>query len=198
MPGITKTAIVNMTLGELGAALITNIETDTSKTSGIVRLFWDFALDWALALHPWNFAVTRVANVAETTAPAWKYQHAYPFPTNCLRVMGLGQGGTELDVPWEVELDNTSEQRVIVTDLDAPVDIKFIKRVLNTELYSPTFCVALSKTLKIFLARPLTGKPEIKVEAENELRMFLQAAQTTDGLEGTPQFYAPTDLEDVR
>ena len=198
MPGITKTAIANLTLGELGAALITNIETDTGQVAGKVRLFWDFALDWALTLHPWNFAVTRKADVAATTAPAWGYDYAYAFPTGALRILGIGQGGVAVDTPWAVELDNSTEQRIIVTDLDAPIDIKFIKRVLNTELYSPMFCVALSKTLKIFLARPLTGKLEIKAEAENELRSFMQAAQSSDGLDGTPDYYAPTDLEDVR
>lgn len=199
MPGITKTSIANLTLSELGAALVTNIDTDTGSVAARVRLVWDFALNWALSMHPWNFAIKRVADVAATTAPAWGYDYAYNLPANYVRILGIGKDGSELDrVPWSVELNATGDQRILVTDLQAPIDIKYIALVTNPELYTPTFCIALSKVLKIFLARPLTGKPEIKTEAENELAVFMQTAQTTDGLEGTPDYYAPTDFEDVR
>ena len=198
MPGITKTSIVNLTLSELGAALVTNIDTDTGSVATRVRVVWDFALDWALSLHPWNFAIARQKNVAATTAPSWGNDYAYALPANTVRVLSIGKDGDEDDTPWTVELDAATQTKVLVTNLEAPIDIRYIYRVTNAELYTSTFAIALSKVLKIFLARPLTGKPEIKTEAEKELATFLQTAQTQDGLEGTPEFYTPTDLEEVR
>lgn len=199
MPGISKTGIVNLMLIDAGEKTIANIETDTSPLAGKIRIVWDFARDYALTLHPWNFATCWIKNqAARGTSPSGKYEYSYTFPEKCLRVLQLGKDQQPLDVPWEGELDSDSDTRIISTDLDPAIDIKFIRRVENTELYSPAFNILLSKALKIFLARPISGKPEMKKEAEQELMNFLATSLNVDGLEGTPDFYAPTDLEDVR
>lgn len=199
MPGISKTGIVNLMLIDAGEKTISNIETDTSPLAGKIRIVWDFARDYALSLHQWNFATCWIKNqAARGTNVSGKYSYSYTMPEQCIRVLQLGKNQTPLDVPWEGELDSASDTRVICTDLDPSIDIKYIKRVENTELYSPSFNVLLSKALKTFLARPISGKPEMKKEAEAELMSFIRNSLNVDGLEGTPEYYAPTDLEDVR
>lgn len=199
MATITPVTICNMALAELGAARITNF-TDGSKNAGLCSTFYDIALEHALTMHPWNFAVTRVADVAERgTGPAWGFTKAYTYPTGALRVLAIAKDGIILDnEPWQTEIDTDTDERIIVCNVAAPIDIKFIKRITNSQIFSPMFVLAFSKTMKWFLARPVTGRQETKAEAAAELQEFMKQAKAGDGQEGTPQDYTPDDLERVR
>ena len=58
--------------------------------------------------------------------------------------------------------------------------------------------IAFVKTLKWLLARPLTGKAEIQLQAAQELKEFFAKGMSTDGQEGSPEPYGSYELEDVR
>lgn len=194
-----KVTIANMALQELGAARIVNF-TDGSANAGRVSAVWDLALETALTLHPWNFAIKRRADVAErASAPAWGFDYAYTYPSDCLHILSIGQDGVELpDVPFQTEIDADTEERIIVTDLKSPIDIKYIYRATDPQRFSPPFVLALVKVLKSMLARPVTGKADVKAEADKEMKEVSQAAKSSDGKEGTPLSYTPLDLEVVR
>lgn len=197
MATITNTAIANIALTELGATRITSF-TDGSKNQGRVTSVWDFAKEYALAAYPWTFAIKRQANVPElATVPEWGWAHAYAYPGDCLRILTLGKGGVESDAPWahESALDGS---QIIVTDLAAPIDIKYIYNVTNTQVFSPAFVIALAKALKWMLARPITGKAEVQAQAAQELQEYFARGISTAGAEGTPTEYGSSDLESVR
>ena len=197
MATITQTAIANMALAELGANRITSF-TDGSKNQGLVVSVYDFAKEHALAAHPWNFAVKRqAAQAALAVAPAWGWDFAYALPADCLRVLIIGKNGIETDEPWQREAAQDGSQ-IIVTNLEAPIDLKYIYNVTNTQTFSPTFVIAFVKTLKWLLARPLTGKAEIQLQAAQELKEFFAKGMSTDGQEGSPEPYGSYELEDVR
>lgn len=197
MATITQTAIANMALAELGAQRIVSF-TDGSKNQGLVVSVYDFAKEHALCAHPWNFAIKRKASQAAlSTPPEWGWDFAFAVPSDCLRILILGKDGVETDEPWQHESAQDGSQ-IIVTNLEAPVDIKYIYNVTNTQTFSPMFVIAFVKTLKWLLARPLTGKAEIQVQCANELREFFSKGMSTDGQEGTPEPYGSSELEDVR
>jgi hypothetical protein len=195
---ITPVTIANIALAELGAKRILNFE-DGSKNAGLVSTFYDVAVEYTLTLHPWNFAIKRAKNLAARgTAPEWGWGYAYTYPTNALRVLAIGKDGREIDSAWEVELDPLTEERIIVTNVQAPLDVKYIGRITNSQLFSPPFVIALSKALKWMLALPITGKKDRKDESAQELENLLKRATSNDGQEGTPVDYGPRDLEVVR
>lgn len=197
MATITNTAIANMALLELGGARISNF-TDGSKNQGLVTAIWDFAKEYALAAYPWSFAIKRQAGVPElATAPAWGWSHAYAYPPDCLRVLLVGKGGVETDEPWAHESAADGSQ-IIVTDITAPIDLKYIYNVTNTQVFSPAFVIALVKALKWTLAKPITGKSEVQVMAKKELDEYFARGISTNGQEGTPVQYGSSDLEACR
>ncbi len=198
MASVTPVIIANIALAELGTARITNLN-DGSKNAGLVSTFYDTALEYALVMHPWNFAIKRLSQVAErATPPEWGFSHAYTFPTNGLKILSLGKDGREVDTKWQSEADSITDERIIVTNLPAPIDMKFICKVTNTQMFSAAFVITFSKVLKWFLAKPITGRKETKDEAHGEMLESLKASMSNDGQEGTPQDYTPHDLEDVR
>lgn len=197
MATISSTAIANIALAELGSARIVSL-TDGSKNAGLVTGFFEFAKEYTLILHPWNFATKRLKNVAElTTKPEWGWDFAYAYPPDALRILAIGKGGVEYDTDWAHEAAQDGSQ-IIVTNINSPIDLVYIYNVTNTQLYSPSFVFAFSKVLKAMLAQPVTGKTELRLAAEKEMREYFQRGISTDGQEGTPIPYGSHELEDVR
>lgn len=200
MPSITPVSISNIALKELSQNTITTLDPpDGSPMSVLVSVFYPLALDMALTAHEWNFAVRRRAGLAaHGNPPAWGFKYAYTYPANCLRALEIAKNGCTYAGPWKVELDADEDERVIVTDLAPPIDIRFISRITDTQLFSPLFVLAFSKMLKALLAKPCTGKDVIKQTAEQEFATMLRMAQGIDGVEGSEDDYTTTELEGVR
>jgi len=200
MAAITPVNIANMALSELGQSRVSSLfPSDGSSSASIILTYYDLALEQTLVAHKWNFAIKRVANqAARATAPAWGYKYAYTYPTNCLRVIAIGKGGYEVNDAWEAEVAAENDDRVIVTDLAPPIDIKYIYRVSNSQVFSINFVMAFSKMLKMYIARQITGKTDAQTEARNEFKEVLMAARSVDGQEGTTEDYTPSTLDEVR
>lgn len=198
MASITETSISNIALAELGAKRIVSF-TDGSKNGSMLGDIFPIAVEYTLELHPWNFAIKRAKNQPEYgTKPQWGWDHAYIVPSDCIRVLAIGKDGVEIDAPFQVESDAATENKIIVTNVDAPIDIKYIRTISNPQVFSPAFVVALVKVIKWFIARPLTGRKEMKDEAREELETFMRKGMSTDGQVGTSEEYTDHELEVVR
>ncbi len=174
--------IVNNALHKLGVSRITAF-TDTSK-QGLVanETFADFR-DALLRAHPWNFALERVALVADAAAPAWGFDAAYTLPetpNHCLRVLFV-EGQNETSGNWTVE------GRKILTSLSTPINIRYVKRVTDANLMDAAFRDALSQRLAMEWATTLTHDPTIQAdmtELYNGLK--LPESRSIDGQEDIP------------
>lgn len=200
MAAITPVNIANMALSELGAKSVSSLfPSDGSASAAVILTYYELALEQTLVAHKWNFAMKRVASqAARATPPAWGYKYAYTYPTNALRVIGIGKNGYPVQDAWEVEVADENDDRIIVTDLQPPIDIKYIYRVTNSQVFSPQFVLAFSKMLKNYIARQITGKAESKAEAMKEFQEAMVMARSVDGQEGSTMDYTPSDLEEVR
>ncbi len=194
---ISDVVIGNAALAELGASRITNL-TDGSKNAGLVTIFLPLAKAFALANHDWNFATRRRADVAaRSPGPSWKWLYYYAIPSDSLRIISIGKGGVDVTDEWQVEAAE-NEDTVIATNLAAPIDIKYVGDVADTQKYSPTFVMYLIRVLKWMLAKPVTGKETVKATSKKEMDEFLPRSMGNDGAEGTPEQYGDDTLLDVR
>lgn len=200
MAAITPVTIANMALSEVGAKQVSSLfPSDGTPSAEMILTYYDLALEQTLVKHKWNFAIKRAANLAaRATPPAWGYKYAYTYPTNCLRVLAIGKQGRAVNDAWEAEVADENDDRIIVTNLQPPIDIQYIYRVSNSQVFSPNFVLAFSKLLKAYIARQITGKTEAKQEAMAEFKDALAMSRSIDGMEGTTQDYTPSDLEEVR
>lgn len=169
--------ICNRALDAIGARIITSL-TDGTREAGLCARYYEQVRDDILRSHPWNCATKRASLAASVTAPAHGFAYAYPLPSDCLRVVEVA-GEDEDGGAWQVEAGS------IVTDLTAPLNIRYIYRVEAAVLLDPLLVSAIAARLAMELAQPLTGSAEMRQRMEQEFRTRLRAARSADGQEGT-------------
>jgi hypothetical protein len=160
----SKVDICNLALGHLaqGATPITSIDPpDGSFYAEVMYQYYPIARDMALEAHEWNFASTR-ERLARITLPdsitQWAY--AFDFPTQVIRpLVVLPHGATDdkYALPFRIETDNLTDDRVVLCNVDDVV-MKYIRRQDDPTRYTPSFVMAMSYLLAHFAAGPITKK----------------------------------------
>lgn len=91
--------LYNLALGFVGEHEVTEGAT-TEKQYELCSRYYALARDETLALHPWNEAVVQDMVLQETTAyPLFDYSYKYALPSDCLRVLSIGETNDD----WEVQ-----------------------------------------------------------------------------------------------
>jgi len=145
--------------------------------------------DATLRAHPWNFATKRTTLAANPTAPVWKYDRSFTLPEDCLRVLIVNNPEK---IPYEIE------GRDIVTDLGAPLELKYTFRVTDANQMDALFREALAATLASEIAEQVTGSTR-KVESMMQIRTEkIRAARTPDAQEPTPAIFDDGEWLDSR
>ena len=147
---ISKVAICNMALGELGAKEISSL-TDGSTAAALCSRHYDQTVDEVLAMADWKCAMARKQLAASSETPDFEYDYQYPLPTNpyCLRVRAMClDDGSELEADW------TREGDMLLTNQDECY-IKYIKRVTDPMKFEPLLVTAIYLQLAIKFAPKL-------------------------------------------
>lgn len=168
--------IVNRALTLLGDKAITNF-TDNCKAARLATRDFADERDDLIAAHPWNFAMARASLPANATAPEWELARAFDFPVDALRIVEVS--GEDLGYKWQVE------GRQIVTDLSAPLAIKYVRKITDANLMPPYFREALAAKLAWGWAESITGSATIQKAKAEEYGIKLANARSMDGQEGT-------------
>ena len=161
--------ICNLALSHLGnKAEVSGINPpDGSVEAMHCSRFYPLARDSLLEMHPWGFAVRRVA-LALVGTPSADFDYQYQWPVDCLRPLAVYESGTDGEYPFQVE-SHPDHGRVILTDVE-DAELRYIARAEDTTKFSPGFVSALSWLLAYHLAGPLTRNSKIQ---ESAYRMFL-------------------------
>lgn len=175
-------SIVNRALDNLGHQPITSFADDVTGAKLASRSYEQLR-DAVLAAHPWNFAIKREALAASATSPVWEYASAYPVPDDYLRCLGVENASESYE--WKVESIDGSP--AILTDLGAPLKIRYIARIEDPTKYSPLFIEALAARLALEWADPITGQTTTQAKMAELYQSKLAEARSIDGQEGTPQ-----------
>lgn len=176
--------ICNQALTKLGAQRIVDLLDDTKAARALNAIF-DIKRDAELAAHPWTFAITRVAIPASSTAPAYGWPRAFPLPTDCLRLVEVGE-----DYTFYQGTDGAGfqvEGSSVLTDAVSPLRIRYVKRITNTGLFSPLFVEALACRLAAEVAEELTQNLSKREAAWAEHKAAITAARRVNAIEQPPQ-----------
>lgn len=175
----SQVGIVNLSCGKIGAKSISSMDDDSEQAIK-AKAAWDYVRDEVLEAAEWRFAKTRVALAQSTTTPVSGWLYAYPLPSDFLRLCRgriddpsvypnvqnaagyptIYAGGIYLSIydrigyPYVVETLSTG-RLCLFTNYDnssANLYLVYIRRVVNVELYSPSFISALSFRLAAELA----------------------------------------------
>lgn len=179
MPMASKVDIVNLALALIGGKPILSFDDLNSKEATLARSTYDALRDDCLEAHPWRFATKRADLVKSATVPDFGYSSAWDVPNDCLRVLsieGTGPGG----LSWVREGD------LVLCDIDAPCEARYIWRNEDVITYSPSFIKTFSQRLQAEWAEAITRNSTVQktqFELADKARL---TAGANSGQEGTP------------
>lgn len=149
----SQVGIANRALTKLGSARITSLDED-SKAAATLNSMYDDVLDACLREHVWSFAKTRAQLAALSDAPLFGFGYQYRLPADFIRLIQIGQflvyPKTDTRGLFSIENGN------ILTDLQAPLYIRYAKRVTDPNAMDPLFREAFACRLAIEACESIT------------------------------------------
>lgn len=142
--------ICNLALQRLGAKSITSLSDDSTNARECNRVY-AHARDSELRAHPWSFARTRVQLAASSTAPTFEYARAYPLPSDYIRIIP-NNGRLGQNVQDDLQIENGS----ILSNDSSPLNLTYIRRVTDPNLFDQTFIDLLATRISRDLCEKIT------------------------------------------
>ena len=180
-------SIINGALDLIASNGIASLSDSSSHVGNAIKRNFDVERDSLLREYPWNFAMRRAKLAASSEAPAFRFRHAYelpagPNPEFCLRVWAVGNEENRQDSDvWEIS------GRRLLTDLEAPLPIRYIGRIVNPALWDPLTIKALEARLAWQAAYLASGSAALAEQMARIYQERLDAAKAIDAQEGTPE-----------
>lgn len=185
----SEVAICNMALAEIGrGAQITSLD-EASQAARACKLRYPYARDACLRAYDWNFAARRVELAANATAPAFEYARAFDLPADCLLVRSVYEGEA---YKWVVE------GRQILTDMAAPLYIKYTKLVTTPTEFDPLFVETLAARIAADIAVHLSESVSRAQTLWQVYQAKLIEARRRDAQEGQPESFPQGGWLDAR
>lgn len=173
----SEVAICNMALAEIGrGAMITSMD-EASQAARACKLRYPYARDAVLRSYDWNFAAKRKELAAHSTAPAFEFARAFDLPDDCLIVRSVYEGE---GANWVVE------NRQILTDMGAPIYIKYTYRCTDVAKFDPLFVAALAARIASDIAVNLSESVSRAQSLWQVYQAKLGEARRRDAQEGQP------------
>ncbi len=180
-------SIINGALDLIASNGIASLSDSSSHVGNAIKRNFDVERDSLLREYPWNFAMRRAKLAASSEAPAFRFRRAYelpagPKPEFCLRVWAVGDDDSRNDTGvWEIS------GRRLLTDLEAPLPVRYIGRIVNPALWDPLTVKALEARLAWQAAYMASGSAALAEQMARIYQERLDAAKAIDAQEGTPE-----------
>lgn len=180
---MNKVEIANYALSKLGEEPMLLLTDDNKKARLLNRIF-DQVRDAELRRCRWKFSIARTQLSALVAAPAWGYARQFPLPSDFLQLVQANdiyvRPLSKARAPWSLE------QGMILTDLAAPLKVRYVQRVTNPGLFDPLFNEVLACKLAMEAAETLTQSSSKKAEAVDQYKFALAEAKRQDAIENPP------------
>ncbi|MFN3856538.1 MAG: hypothetical protein ACK4RV_02230 [Caulobacter sp.] len=185
----SETVVGNSALFKLGKQGVASFD-DPSEAARWLKSRFAPVRDLLLRAAPWTFAMRRARLSADTSPPEWGYDRAFPLPDECLRLIEVGGSyvafGTT-DYETEPRAAFSVEGRRLLTNLPAPLDVRYVARETNTALWDPLFDEALACRLAADLAEKFTQSGSKKKDALDEFQVVMREAARANAIERAPE-----------
>lgn len=192
--------IANRALQKLGEARISSLE-DNIKAAREMKAAYSIVRNAELRAHRWNFAIKRVSLPALSSVPAHTFNQEFQLPSDCLRVLEVGNVRLDLggiDYRTGMESLFQIEGRKILSDLSAPLPIRYVYEVTDSGQFDACFVDSFACRLAIETCEALTQSTSKKQEIKRDYMRSIRAAKLTDAIENPPEGLAASTLELAR
>lgn len=191
MPASTI-SICNRALQILGADSIINLQEDNNRTRAL-NIAYDSVRDAELQRRRWRFAIKRTSLPALSTAPDSDYARAFQLPNDYLRLIPGGDLRSLADMS---DFRSTSsslysiEGLQILTDLSAPLSIRYLARITDAAIYNASFAEALAARIAHACCERITQSDSKQQLAWGVYKASIKEATLANAIEGAPESVA--------
>ena len=190
----SEVEICRLALDMLGDASINDL-AEESKQARLCRRNYPLMRDAVLRAHPWNCAIRRNSLAKDTDPPEFGFGFQYTAPSDSLRVLPLTADGEPDGRPVKHRI----EGRKILCDIDAPLPVRYIRRVADPGVFDSLLVHAIAARLAFAISFSLTGSRSKQDDTMAQYRLIMREARRIDGMEGTPeQQVSPSSWEQAR
>ena len=172
----TKISICNEALSMIGAKTIQSFDDNTENARRCAAIY-DSSRKALLRMHPWSFAKKRMQLAPVVTHPTFGYAHAFPLPSDFVRVIDTGQIGYEI------------EGRHILANSNL-INLVYVFDNQNEQTWDALFCECMALYLIKKIAKPITGSNAEGDSAWQELKNMLKQARAVNAQERPSQDFA--------
>ncbi len=185
----SQVEIANRALTKIGESRIMSLEDDVEAASVISSLF-AIVRDAELRARNWNFSIKRDALAALSAAPAWGFALQYQLPPDCLRVLQVDEffpGPSMSDYRNRSEARWQVENGRVLTDIGAPLKIRYVARVEDTGLWDSLFVEVFACRMAVEICERITQSNTKRDLAWNEYGEAVKSAVRADAIENPPE-----------
>jgi len=165
----------NRALQKLGAKRITAITEDSVNARACNTAYNPIRLA-ELRAHPWACATKRAALAASSTDPLFVKQNSYPLPSDYVRLLPNDDGYNYNSLDWQIEAGN------IVTDDNAPLNIRYIYDLEDPNIMDALLREALSCRLALELCEELTQSNQKKESLRLDYKDAIREARRVNAI----------------
>jgi len=182
--------IANRALSKLGEARIISLDDDTKNAREIKSAF-DIVRDAEFRAHRWHFTKKRITLPALSETPIFGWDYQCQLPSDFLQVIQVGYYDPIVDLSdyrtsgsrdWEIEAGG-----VLLTNLEAPLPLRYVARIDDTTRYDSTFVEVLACRLAVEVCQALTQSETKKESARADYKEAMSVAIRSNSIELPPQ-----------
>jgi len=174
---LSETKICNLSLSDLGAKRINELDTDSSTEAILCRLHYEPMRDALLRSHFWRFASARATLSEDTTEPDFEWDSQFILPTDFLRLKSIyddnNSPGNKTRYSFAVE-----GKRLLTNE--SSVEIRYIRKVTDVTEFDPLFVQVLVLELDLKLVMPLTQDVKLKESIKDDLKLLMPSVRALD------------------
>lgn len=185
----SQVEIANRALTKIGEARILSLDDDL-EAARVIASLWSIVRDAELRARNWNFSILRTSLPALVAAPAWGFDYQYQLPSDWLRVLqvndfypgpSLSDYRTASEAVWQIEGGK------ILTDLAAPLKLRYVARIEDTGSWDASFVEVFACRLAVEICERITQSSTKREFAWKEYDEALKLAVRADAVENPPE-----------
>lgn len=178
---VDRVSVSNLVLSKLGDEDQLTDPDDDRKAARAIKAVWDSMRDVVLRAHLWNFAMHRATLTSADPAPEFEYTHAFPLPTDFLRLDPSKMEPPHIREAYQIE------GRRLLASTPGPVQIRYVRRIVEVGSWDESFVDAFAARVAFQICDRITGDRGRKKDCWDEYRAALSEAKGVDGRENPPE-----------
>lgn len=186
---MSEVSIINAALTKLAEEPIES-RADDNERARVMNLRYDGVRDAELRRRRWKFSIRRESLAALVAEPDSDYERQFQLPNDFLRLIEGGDLRSMVDMS-DYRSGPTAlyqiEGRTILTDLGAPLAIRYIARITDTAFFDSAFTEALASRLAYECCKRITGNENEKASCWEDYRNAIKEATKANALESAPE-----------